>query len=87
MDLCYSLADFVTREDFDWAVRKATAKKNRIFLRLSFFPYEGGLCVQCMHIRRMTMEPATVDAMHRFMEEQGIHIGYNGSENAPRDFI
>lgn len=43
------LPDFVTREDFDWAVRKATAKKNRIFLRLSLFPmrraYVYSVCI------------------------------------------
>ena len=65
------LPDFVTREDFDWAVRKATAKKKQDFSKVEFFPYEEGLCVQCMHIGAYDDEPATVDAMHRFMEEQG----------------
>ena len=32
------LPDFVTKDDFDWAVRKATAKKNRISLKLIFLP-------------------------------------------------
>ena len=65
------MPDFVTREDFDWAVRKATAKKKQDFSKVEFFPYEEGLCVQCMHIGAYDDEPATVDAMHRFMEEQG----------------
>lgn len=73
MDLCYSIAGFCYQEDFDWAVRKATAKKSRIFLRLSF-SYEEGLCVQCMHIGAYDDEPVTVDAMHRFMEEQGYAL-------------
>ena len=33
-------------------------------------------CVQCMHIGAYDDEPATVDAMHRFMEEQGYVLYY-----------
>ena len=68
------LPDFVTREDFDWAVRKAMAKKKQDFSKVEFFSYEEGLCVQCMHIGAYDDEPATVDAMHRFMEEQGYTL-------------
>ena len=68
------LPDFVTRENFDWAVRKATAKKKQDFSKVEFFSYEEGLCVQCMHIGAYDDEPATVDAMHRFMEEQGYTL-------------
>ena len=68
------LPDFVTREDFDWAVRKATAKKKQDFSKAEFFSYEEGLCVQCMHIGAYDNEPVTVDAMHRFMEEQGYAL-------------
>ena len=68
------LPDFVSREDFDWAVRKATEKKNQDFSKVEFFSYDEGLCVQCMHIGSYDHEPATVDAMHRFMEEQGYAL-------------
>lgn len=68
------LPDFVTRENFDWAVRKATAKKKQDFSKAEFFSYEEGLCVQCMHIGAYDDEPVTVDAMHRFMEEQGYAL-------------
>ena len=68
------LPDFVTRKDFDWAVRKATAKKKQDFSKVEFFSYEEGLCVQCMHIGAYDDEPVTVDAMHRFMEEQGYTL-------------
>ena len=53
---------------------KLRQRKSRIFLRLSFFSYEEGLCVQSMHIGAYDDEPATVDAMHRFMEEQGYAL-------------
>lgn len=65
------LPDFVTKEDFDWAVSDATAKKKQDFSKVIFFTYEEGLCVQCMHIGSYDDEPATVETMHRFMEEQG----------------
>ena len=65
------LPDFVTKEDFGWAVREATAKKKQDFSKVDFFTYDEGLCVQCMHIRSYDDEPATVEAMHRFMEERG----------------
>ena len=66
--------DYARKEDFDWAVRKATAKKKQDFSKVEFFSYEEGLCVQCMHIGAYDDEPATVDAMHRFMEEQGYTL-------------
>ncbi|MFR5103304.1 MAG: transcriptional regulator, partial [Christensenellaceae bacterium] len=42
------LPDFVTKEDFDWAVAEATKKKGLDFSRTEFFTYREGLCVQCM---------------------------------------
>ena len=71
------LPDFVTKEDFDWAVVEATAKKKADFSRVEFFTYDEGLCVQCMHIGSYDDEPATVDAMHRYMEEQGYRLDIN----------
>ena len=65
------LPDFVTKEDFDWAVREATAKKKQVFSKVEFFTYDEGLCVQCMHIGSYDDEPTTVEAMHRFMDKQG----------------
>ena len=65
------LPDFVTKDDFEWAVREATVKKKQDFSKVEFFTYDEGLCVQCMHIGSYDDEPATVDAMHRFIEEQG----------------
>jgi len=44
------LPDFVTKEDFDWAVAEATKRKGLDFSRTEFFTYREGLCVQCMHV-------------------------------------
>ena len=65
------LPDFVTREEFDWAVSEAAVKKKTDFSKVEFFVYDEGLCVQCMHNGPYDDEPATVSLMHRYMEEQG----------------
>lgn len=65
------LPDFVSEEDFAWAVKEAERKKKTDFSKVEYLTYEEGLCVQCMHIGAYDEEPATVEAMHRFMEEQG----------------
>ena len=68
------LPDFVTKDDFDWAVREATTKKKQDFSKVEFFTYDEDLCVQCMHVGAYDDEPATVEAMHRFMEKQGYEL-------------
>ena len=65
------LPDFVTEEDFDWAVAEASRKKKADFSRVEFFTYDEGLCVQCMHIGSYDDEPAIVELMHAFAAEQG----------------
>ena len=39
------LPDFVTKEDFEWAVQEATKKKKQDFSKVEFFPYDEGMCV------------------------------------------
>ena len=65
------LPDFVTRADFDWAVESATAKKKMDLSPAEFFPYDEGLCVQCMHLGPYDAEPQTAAKMHDFMRRQG----------------
>lgn len=65
------LPDFVTKEEFGWAVEEAARKKKTDFSKIEFLTYEEGLCVQCMHIGPYDDEPATVETMHRYMEEKG----------------
>ena len=68
------LPDFVTKEDFEWAVQEATKKKKQDFSKVEFFPYDEGMCVQCMHIGSYDDEPATVDLMHDYMKENGYEL-------------
>lgn len=65
------LPEFVTREEFDWAVREATKKKQTDFSKVEFFTYEEGLCVQCMHVGSYDDEPETIAAMERYTQENG----------------
>ena len=68
------LPDFVTKKDFDWAVAEATHKKKTDFSRAEFLTCDEGLCVQCLHIGSYDDEPATVEQMHRYMEELGYAL-------------
>ncbi len=68
------LPDFVTDDDFSWAVKEATKKKKQDFSRVEFLTVEEGLCVQCMHIGSYDDEPATVAMMHEFIKQQGYEL-------------
>jgi len=68
------LPDFVSKQDFEWAVSEASIKKKTDYSKVEFLTYDEGLCVQCMHIGSYDDEPATIDIMHRFMEEQGYAL-------------
>lgn len=71
------LPDFVTEDDFKWAVQEATHKKKIDFSIVEFFTYEEGMCVQCMHIGSYDDEPATVNRMEKYAKEQGYEIDIN----------
>ncbi len=64
--------DFVTRSDFEWAVAEASTKKKRDFSKVELLTIEEGLCVQCLHLGSYDDEPATVEAMRAFAEENGF---------------
>lgn len=68
------LPDFVSREDFDWAVQEATKKKKVDCSVAEYLTIEEGLCVQCLHIGSYDDEPATVEAMHAHARECGYSI-------------
>ena len=68
------LPDFVTENDFHWAVQEATVKKKQDFSKVEFLTVEEGLCVQCMHIGPYDDEPATVQIMHESMEREGYEL-------------
>ncbi len=68
------LPDFVTKEDFDWAIKEATNKKKADFSKVEFLTYDEGICVQCMHIGSYDDEPTTINLMHKYMIENGYEL-------------
>lgn len=68
------LPNFVTKEEFDWAIEEATKRKKTDFSKVEFFTYDEGLCVQCMHVGAYDDEPATVSLMHDYMANEGYEL-------------
>ncbi len=65
------LPEFVTKEDFDWAVTEAGVKKKMDCSSAEFLTVDEGLCVQIMHIGPFDDEPATVAIMDEYLAENG----------------
>ena len=65
------LPDFVTENDFNWAVSQASEKKKMDFSKAEFFTYNEGLCVQCMHTGSYDDEPKTIEQMNKFIVDNG----------------
>ena len=70
--------DFVTREEFDWAIRTATEKKQTDFSAVEYLCWREGLCVQCMHLGSYDNEPSTIRLMEAFLEENGYEPDFTG---------
>ena len=68
------LPDFVTKGDFEWAIKEATNKKKTDFSKVEFLTYDEGICVQCMHIGSYDDEPYTIKLMHEYMIENGYEL-------------
>ena len=65
------LPDFVSKENFDWAIHQVTTKKKMDFSKVEYLNYDEGLCVQCLHIGPYNDEPITVEKMHAYIENEG----------------
>lgn len=68
------LPDFVTPADVDWAVKEAARKKQQDFSQVTFFTYDEGICVQCMHIGSYDDEPATIQLMDDYAKKNGYDL-------------
>lgn len=68
------LPEFVTKEEFDWAVKEATEKKQTDYSKVEFFTYHEGLCVQCMHIGSYDDEPVTIAKMNEFAMDNDYEV-------------
>ena len=71
------LPDFITRENFDWAVKTASEKKKIDCSKAEFLTIEEELCVQIMHFGSFDDEPATVTLMDKYLEENGYEKDFS----------
>ena len=71
------LPDFVTQDVFEWAIQKASEKKQLDLHNVEFLSMQEGLCVQALHIGSYDDEPATIEKIHKFIEEQGLQVDIN----------
>ena len=80
-DFCWisviRLPDFVTEDDFRWALDEAQRKKKQDYSKVEFLTISEGLCVQCMHIGAYDDEPATIAVMDQFIREQGYENDFS----------
>ena len=73
------LPDFITRENFDWAVKTASEKKKVDCSSAEFLTVEEGLCVQIMHFGSYDDEPASLEKMDKYLEENGYEKDFSDS--------
>ena len=65
------LPDFITIENFRWAVDTAQKKKKIDCSSAEFLTIDEGLCVQIMHNGPFDDEPATVALMDEYIKQNG----------------
>ena len=65
------LPDFISQNDFDWAVEIASKKKKLDCSSAEFMSIEEGMCVQMMHLGAFDDEPATVAVMDEYIKQNG----------------
>ena len=77
--------DLVTQDDFTEALQQLRKKKGDLpaFDRLRLGTWEEGRCVQTMHIGPYATEPATIEKMRAFMEENALQdqVGLGGKHH------
>lgn len=66
------LPDFITKKDVDWAITTANAKKQKDHSKVYFYTLEEGLCVQCMHKGSFDGEPATLELIHSYIDNNDL---------------
>lgn len=73
------LPDFISKEDFLWAVKEAENKKKIDCSKAEFITIEEGLCVQIMHIGSFDTEYASVEKMNEYIKTEGYITDINES--------
>ena len=71
------LPDFITEENFNWAVETAAKKKKLDCTSAESLTIDEGLCVQIMHHGPFDDESATVALMDDFLEANGYENDFS----------
>ncbi len=71
------MPDFVTKEEFEWAVAEATVKKKTDLSKVELIDIDEGECVQIMHIGEYDDEPMSVELMDKFIAEKGYRNDFS----------
>ncbi|MGI6608313.1 MAG: GyrI-like domain-containing protein [Erysipelotrichaceae bacterium] len=71
------LPDFVTKDNFKWAVKNASKKKKIDCSSAEYLTINEGLCVQMMHIGPYDNEPESVSIINAFLKEKGYVTDIN----------
>ena len=71
------IPEFISKKDIAWAIATAKKKKKQDCSPVQFLTIEEGICVQMMHIGAFDEEPATVECMDRYLEEQGYENDFS----------
>lgn len=71
------LPDFISKDDFKWAVKIASQKKKIDCSLAEFLSIDEGLCVQMMHIGSYDDEPQTILKMKEFTSANGYEFDIN----------
>lgn len=72
------LPEFVNKEVFDWACTSYHEKHPEVDVsNTTYMEVEEGLCVQIMHKGSYDDEPASVEKMHSYIEEQGYALDFH----------
>lgn len=69
--------DFVTQDVLEWAIKEASEKKDGDFSKVKLITLEEGKCVQVMHVGAYDDEPATIEKMKEFAEQNGVVPDYS----------
>ena len=73
------LPEFITRDDFAWAVETASKKKKLDCPCAEFLTVDEGLCVQILHLGSFDEEPACVALMDAYLAENGYENDFGGA--------
>lgn len=71
--------EFVTEEVFAWASQALAKKKPELNVsKARYLRWKEGLCAHILHVGPYDAEPATIDKLDAFTEEQGYTVDFSG---------